>query len=275
MARDEGRLEILRRRPRGRRGLPPVLLVHGAWHGAWCWDQGFMERLAARGHDVAAVSLRGHGNSDGRGPWAMRTHGIAGYVEDVARAASTMGGTPVVVGHSLGGFVVRRYLAEGGPAVAGILLAPVPTTGVLPLLLRLARAEPAAVARVFATLGCRPVVSDPARAARLLFSGRMPGREASRLHAMMGDESFRAFLELLRPRPDPSRVRVPVAVFAAGGDGILTQGEMEATARSLGTVPRTYLGMGHDMMLEPGWERLADDVSAWAATAAPAAAVAA
>jgi hypothetical protein len=34
-----------------------ILLVHGAWHGPWCWD-GFAERLAGHGHQVLAVSLR-------------------------------------------------------------------------------------------------------------------------------------------------------------------------------------------------------------------------
>ena len=39
---------------------PPVLLVHGAYHGAWCWD-GWVERLDAEGWAVHALDLRGHG----------------------------------------------------------------------------------------------------------------------------------------------------------------------------------------------------------------------
>src|SRR5713226_8538964 len=36
------------------------LLVHGACHGAWCWEE-VAGRLRARGHRVAALDLPGHG----------------------------------------------------------------------------------------------------------------------------------------------------------------------------------------------------------------------
>lgn len=52
-------LEVIRRHPAVANGQPPVLFVHGAWHGGWCWDQGFLEYFAARGWDVYAMSLRG------------------------------------------------------------------------------------------------------------------------------------------------------------------------------------------------------------------------
>lgn len=37
---------------------PPLLCVHGSYHGAWCWAERFMPYFAARGYDVYAVSLR-------------------------------------------------------------------------------------------------------------------------------------------------------------------------------------------------------------------------
>ena len=36
------------------------VLVHGAWHGAWCWQR-VMPLLAAQGHRVHAVTLTGVG----------------------------------------------------------------------------------------------------------------------------------------------------------------------------------------------------------------------
>ena len=41
----------------------PIVLLHGAWHGAWTWDNGFVDRLVDGGFEVLALSLRGHGNS--------------------------------------------------------------------------------------------------------------------------------------------------------------------------------------------------------------------
>jgi pimeloyl-ACP methyl ester carboxylesterase len=43
----------------------PILFVHGAWHGAWCWEN-FLPYFADRGYGAYAVSLRGHGASQGR-----------------------------------------------------------------------------------------------------------------------------------------------------------------------------------------------------------------
>ena len=87
-----------------------ALLVHGAWHGPWCWD-GFAERLAGHGHQVQAVRLRGHDQPPGRS-W----HRVHHYVTDVRQAAARFAQPPVLVGHSLGGLVVQRYL-EHGPAM--------------------------------------------------------------------------------------------------------------------------------------------------------------
>ncbi|MGZ4769676.1 MAG: alpha/beta fold hydrolase, partial [Ilumatobacteraceae bacterium] len=41
---------------------PTIVLVHGAWHGAWCWDL-VRERLESAGVHVVAVDLPGHGAS--------------------------------------------------------------------------------------------------------------------------------------------------------------------------------------------------------------------
>src|SRR6187431_2302863 len=41
-----------------------VALVHGAWHGAWCWER-VVERLDARQVPVVAIDLPGHGDDHG------------------------------------------------------------------------------------------------------------------------------------------------------------------------------------------------------------------
>ena len=264
-------LEILRRDAEGPGDGVPVLLVHGAWHGAWCWDRGFMARVAGAGHPVAAVSLRGHGGSGGRGPLARRLHGLAGYVDDVAAAAATLPAPPVVVGHSMGGLVVARYLSERRPARAGALLAPAPLTGVLPLTLRLLAREPAVVARVLATASCAPVVDDAARVARLFLAGPNAAARGASLAPELCDESFRAFLGMLVARVDAARVAVPVTVLAAGADAVFTADEARRTAEALRAPLVSFPGMGHDMMLEPGWPAVADAVLALCARVSPAA----
>lgn len=57
---------IARRPPQPRAGAPRVLLVHGVCVGAWVWEEHFMPYLADAGFEVHALSLRGHGASEGR-----------------------------------------------------------------------------------------------------------------------------------------------------------------------------------------------------------------
>ncbi len=87
------------------------LLVHGACHGAWCWDE-VAERLRARGHRVAAVDLPGHG----RRAAEMRRASVASYAAAVAAVLAAEGMShAVVVGHSMGGLVISKA-AELAPA---------------------------------------------------------------------------------------------------------------------------------------------------------------
>ena len=61
----EPRLELISRLPAGK-ARTPVLFVHGAYTGAWCWAEHFLDWFAAAGHPAHAVSLSGHGGSRGR-----------------------------------------------------------------------------------------------------------------------------------------------------------------------------------------------------------------
>ena len=153
------------------------------------------------------LSLRGHGNSPGGGRFAISRHGIRDYVDDVATVAETLTRPPVIVGHSMGGFIAQRYLCDRHPAIGAVLLAPVPPTGVFPLFLRLLRSEPLATATAVMSLDLGRLLHDPARAARMLFSDALDTTELLALHRLLGGESFRVFVELLAPRLDPTQAR--------------------------------------------------------------------
>lgn len=93
-------LAVLRRRGPG----PAVLLVHGLASNAHLWD-GVAVELAASGHDVTAVDLRGHGQSE-KPPASDAAYSIPTVVEDLVALIGALGGSPpVVVGQSWGGNV--------------------------------------------------------------------------------------------------------------------------------------------------------------------------
>lgn len=108
----------------GRPEHPPLVLVHGgAAHALW-W--GFVAPLLATTHHVLAVDLSGHGDSDRRASYSVAT-----WADEVlAVAAALCARPPVVVGHSMGGWVTMAAAARTDrPALAGVVLLDAPISG--------------------------------------------------------------------------------------------------------------------------------------------------
>jgi pimeloyl-ACP methyl ester carboxylesterase len=145
----------------------PLLFVHGAFQGAWCWDVNFLDFFAERGFRVVALSFRGHGSSTVGKP--LRLCSISDFVGDVASVAGTLK-WPILVGHSMGGFVVQKYLQEHD-APAAVLLASVPPHGHLPALLRLIRRYPWRSSKFALTGSPRDMTGGTVAGARELFFG--------------------------------------------------------------------------------------------------------
>ena len=103
-----------------RRGT--FVLLHGAWCWNWYFKPFFLPYFAANGFDVIAFSLRGHGGSEGRE--RLNGFSIDDYVEDLRGVVATVE-RPVVVGHSMGGFVLQTYLTQASLRGA-VLLASAP-----------------------------------------------------------------------------------------------------------------------------------------------------
>ncbi|MHA7649481.1 alpha/beta hydrolase [Mycobacterium sp. ML4] len=240
----------------------PLLFVHGAWHAAWCWDEHFLDFFAGRGYRCVAVSLRGHGGSPG-GERLRRT-GISDYAGDVAATAAQLPTAPVLIGHSMGGFVVQHCLDRYDPAGA-ILLASIPPRGVRRGTMRIARRHPLVFARVNAELRLGPLVATPALARELFFSASMPDAEVSSYQQRLQDESYRAFLDMLMlDLVDTDRVRrVPMLVLGAEHDAIVTSNEILSTASHYGAEVEIFPNMAHDMMLERGWRAVAERMYGW------------
>ena len=237
----------------------PVLLVHGAWHGPWCWLQ-LAQRLSELGHDVHAVQLRGH---DGR--TRRIWHRIHHYVEDVRRAADSCPTSPVVVGHSLGGLIAQKY-CENSRAAGLVLLAPTPTRGTLPAIRRLGLRHPAVLLRATLSLRLRPFVRSLALARELFFTVHTDQETVVATWRRLRDESYLAFLETAVVRPRPQRIRPPVLVMAAEHDGFFTRAEMQETAEAYGTELVVIAGSGHDLMLDHQWPEVADRIDTWIRT---------
>ncbi len=255
------RLEIISRRATGTPHATPLLFVHGMMHGAWCWDVHFLDWFAQHGFDAHAVDLRGHGSSEGAG--RLRWARIADYVEDVAHAVRQLPRPPILIGHSMGGFVVQKYL-ERRDAPGAVLLSSPPPRGLLGTFLRIARRRPLAFARANLTLSLRPVIATPALAREAFFSPDLPDERVRAYWSLMQDESYLALLDMIAlDRPKPARVETPLLVLGAARDNMLQRAEIEATARAYRTRFEIIPEVAHNSMLEPRWQAVAERMLAW------------
>jgi pimeloyl-ACP methyl ester carboxylesterase len=237
------------------------LEVHGAWHAAWCWEN-FLPYFADQGYAVYAVSLRGHGASEGRD--RIRWHSAAyDYVADIDQVIQTMPQPPILVGHSMGGYVVQKYL-ETHSAAAGVLLASLPVSGLFGFALRFGLRHPLTLLKSQLLLNTWHLIETPELVQEAFFSPEMSAVEVDRHFARLQPESFRVTFEtMLLNLPRPDRVKTPMLVLAAENDRVFSVAEEQATAIAYGTEAVVFPGMAHDMMLEPNWQQVADRILDW------------
>jgi pimeloyl-ACP methyl ester carboxylesterase len=99
-------------------GPVPYLLIHGLASNARLWD-GVAPRLAAAGHPVAAVDLRGHGRSDK----PDGGYDFATISEDLRALIAALGfERPVLVGQSWGAGVVLEFGVRHADLTRGVVL---------------------------------------------------------------------------------------------------------------------------------------------------------
>lgn len=101
----------------GAAGPERVVCLHGVAQHGGVFD-GLGRRLAALGHSVMAVDLRGHGKSDREPPWSTGTH-----VGDVLETIDAAGVERVVwVGHSFGGRIAAALAVEAAERTESLVL---------------------------------------------------------------------------------------------------------------------------------------------------------
>jgi pimeloyl-ACP methyl ester carboxylesterase len=83
------------------------VLVHGAWHGSWCWEK-VVPLLSQAGHQVETLDLPGHGQD--RTPFREIT--LAAYTKRVCATLDAQAEPVILVGHSMGGIVITQVAEE-------------------------------------------------------------------------------------------------------------------------------------------------------------------
>jgi pimeloyl-ACP methyl ester carboxylesterase len=233
----------------------PVLLLHGFWHGAWCWSE-VLARLTAAGVRALAVDMAGHGLRARRPaaptarpfePAAMATEPSPVHADLdeaaallIAQARALGGGAPVTaVAHSMGGNVLTRAVQDA-PGLFGravYVTAFMPASGV------------PAVTYIFAPenegdLVAVAMVADPATIGAL------------RLDVTSPDPVYRQLLRDAFFGDVPTDVaNAAIGLLAPDAPAGIAAGATTLTANGWGSVPRSYVVCTQDRALQPPMQR--------------------
>lgn len=214
--------------PRAALLVVPGLAEHGGRY------EEFGRRMAAYGLSVYALDLRGHGLSDGRRGHADR---FELFLQDVDRFRReidgvTEGALPLfILGHSMGGLIVARYIEEYPSRFAGAILTspwlatavPIPRWKVL-MASFLNKVLPALP--LDAGLDAGQLSHDPLVVSRYVDDPLVHGKITPRLFA---EASMAMGLVMQRSE----RIDIPLLLLLAGDDRVVDTKRSETFARSL------------------------------------------
>lgn len=259
---NDASLELIVRAPTGKTPVheTPLLFIHGAYTAAWCWEEYFLDWFAAQGYFSYALSLSGHGGSRGRK--RLDSFSIQDYVNDVIEIVATLPEPPVLIGHSMGGFVVQKYL-EQHLAPAAVLLCSVPPQGLISSMFGLMFQKPGLLVELNNLMTGNRVSSSTLKDA--LFAQPIELADLQRYLRKAQGESQRAIWDMtLFNLPHSSRVRrTPIRVLGAGHDHLIAPSLVHMTAMTYGAEADIFPELGHGLMLERDWLQVAERIRDW------------
>lgn len=241
---------------------PPILFVHGMAHGAWAWEANFVPFFNAVGYDCYTISLRGHGASEGKE--SLRWTSINDYLEDVQQTIAHLPNKPIVIGHSMGGFILQKYLLKRDDLAAYVGVAAVPHTGMWRGALNLLFRYPIPFLLANLRLDTAPFSASEKIVREMCLSEAAPIELVRKVQSKLQSESYRAFLDLvLLNHHRSAKMQTPMLMLHSGLDVVLFENEMRHSAECFGADFKIFEDVGHDMFLDIKWRSVAEYILHW------------
>lgn len=202
---------------------PPLLFLHGSFHGAWCWSEHYFSYFTDRGYTVVAASWRGTGGTPVIDT-AMKKVPIQCHVQDLGALLQALPSflhekqrkshslsshsnnvalNPVVICHSFAGIAVMKYLEvyaadstvaqqqqqqNNAPFSAIVTMCSVPPSGNGKMTLRFLRRSLQASWRITRGLAMKQCLTDAKLCRQLFFGGGGPNRHSDGTSEDDGDD---------------------------------------------------------------------------------------
>ena len=243
--------------------MTTFVLIHGAWHGAWCWEP-LVEELRAVGHEAIAMDLPA---GDPDAGLAASTDVVLAAVDDAKVLDPVM-----VVGHSLGGLVAPLVAERLGAAGLVYLCSFIPRPGVS--FAEQGRTTPQLFSATYDELAAEQIGFDdgsstwPETAAIEAFYHDCPPEAAARAASRLRRQQWTSSSERW---PLAALPELPTLVVTGAEDRVIAPDHGRADAEAHG-YPVVELAGGHSPMLARPAELatvLADFASTVAAAGSP------
>lgn len=216
------------------KGRITVVLVHGAYHGSWCWEEKFISFFVEK--NCTVISIDFHDEN--------KHVKVIDYIEYLDNIISQIQGEIYLVSHSLGTAISERYISEFSPAVTGVVfMAP------SPVVKRMRRAF---------VINLHNIVR---KKAEFYFSNRLKSNTVQKyINKFKNESKEMEFLMVRKNIPQNYNWKYRTLVLGSQNDkcmplSVIVEAGMFFCAKII-----IYERICHDMMLDPDWKLVAKDI---------------
>lgn len=239
-----------------------ILLVHGAFHGAWMWEGNFLDYYLQQGFETYSIDLSGRGK-------AKRKFmlGLGDLVDDLAAAIQQIDKEVIVVGHSMGCLVTQKYL-ENHQVKGAVLLCPLPPFGMHKSIRRLMTRSPKNFFK-FSMLSLFNVSkggknSSPPSG---IYAPGISKEVLTKNVAKINGESKRLLTQIFFQNVNIAAVKAtPIQIIGAEDDGLIFKEDVIEMANRYELPYQLFPDVGHAIVFAPNWEEVATATMNWIKT---------
>ncbi len=247
--------------PKNRRFDTPILMQHGMWHGAWCW-QDWQELFAEWGWESHAISLPGHAGSPVQRSIYFCTAGY--YLRFLKAEVERLPRKPILMGHSMGGGLAQWYLKYVGDDLpAAVLVAPWASHSTTKGLKLWWELDPVGLILMSLSFSAQPFIRTPEQAAKKLLSPNSIST-AEELYAKLSPES--AFVMVQHNPPfwhPPEKVQTPMLWLAAEKDAVVSIEYERESAEHYKADFVIVPNSAHNIMMAHNYRETAEGICGW------------
>ncbi len=246
-----------------------LFLIHGMWGGPWYWEN-YKRVFEQQGHRCIAATLPFHDMAPDDVPDPrLGTCSLLDYTTAMEQQIRRIGLKPVIIGHSMGG-LLAQILGSRGLAKALVLLTPSSPAGIIGLRFSVMKGFWSAQTKWgFWRKPMRQTFDEASYSMLHLCSVK----DQKEIYERFVYESGRAACETGywlfdrhgASRVDESNVTCPMLVIAGAQDRIIPASVVRRVAKKYQAVAtyREFANHAHWVVAEPGWQEIAEYITAW------------